>query len=69
MNHLTKWKTQCRSRIKGCDGVIAFVSKNTAKAIGAIWEVKTAKEEGVSVIAMYTTPKIVLQPFLLSIQA
>jgi hypothetical protein len=49
--------------------VIAFVSKNTAKAIGAIWEVKTAKEEGVSVIAMYTTPKIVLQPFLLSIQA
>ena len=50
-----KWKTQCRSRIKGCDGVIAFVSKNTAKAIGAIWEVKTAKEEGVSVIAMYMT--------------
>jgi len=49
-----KWKTQCRSRIKGCDGMIAFVSKNTAKATGAIWEVKTAKEEGVSVIAMYT---------------
>lgn len=50
-----KWKTQCRSRIKGCDGMIAFVSKNTAKADGAIWEVKTSKEEGVPVIAVYTT--------------
>ncbi len=50
-----KWKTQCRSRIKGCDGVIALVSKNTAKADGAIWEVKAAKEEGIPVIAVYTT--------------
>jgi hypothetical protein len=50
-----KWKTQCRSRVKGCDGMIAFVSKNTAKADGAVWEVKTAKEEGVPVIAVYTT--------------
>ena len=50
-----KWKTQCRSRIKGCDGLIAFVSKNTAKADGAIWEVKAAKEESVPVISVYTT--------------
>ena len=50
-----KWKTQCRERIKGCDGMIAFVSKNTAKASGAIWEVKASKEEAVPVIAMYTT--------------
>ncbi|MGC2221009.1 MAG: hypothetical protein WA624_00870 [Methylocella sp.] len=49
-----KWKTQYRSRIKGCDGMIAFVSKNTAKAVGAVWEVKTAKEESVPVIAIYT---------------
>jgi hypothetical protein len=49
------WKSQCRSRIKGCDGMIALVSKNTASATGAIWEVKTSKEEGVSVIAVYTT--------------
>jgi hypothetical protein len=50
-----KWKTLCRSRIKGCDGMIAFVSKNTAKADGAVWEVKTAKEESIPVISMYTT--------------
>jgi hypothetical protein len=50
-----KWKTHCRSRIKGCDGMIAFVSTNTAKADGAIWEVKVAKEESIPVIAVYTT--------------
>lgn len=26
-----KWKTNCRTRIKGCDGFIALVSKNTKK--------------------------------------
>src|SRR5208282_2534025 len=50
-----KWKTQCRSRIKGCDGMIAMVSKNTAKGAGALWEVKTAKEEGIPVIGIYAT--------------
>ena len=23
------WKTNCRTKIKGCDGIIALVSKNT----------------------------------------
>lgn len=50
-----RWKSQCRARIRICDGMIAFVSKNTASASGAIWEVKTAKEERVPVIAVYTT--------------
>jgi hypothetical protein len=50
-----KWKTNCRTRIKGCDGVIAMVSKNTTSANGAIWEIKCAKEEGVPVRGIYTT--------------
>jgi hypothetical protein len=49
------WRTQCRTRIKGCDGVIAFISKNTAAATGELWEIKAAKEEGVPVRGMYTT--------------
>jgi hypothetical protein len=49
------WKTQCRSRIKGCDGVIAMVSKNTAKAAGQLWELKAAREEKVPIIGIYTT--------------
>ena len=24
------WKTNCRAKIKGCDGVIAFISRNTS---------------------------------------
>lgn len=49
------WKTQCRTRIKGCDGVIALVSKNTTKAEGQLWEVKCAKEESVPVRGIYVS--------------
>lgn len=50
-----KWKTNCRARIKGCDGVIALVSKKTANAEGALWEVSCAKEEKVPVRGIYCT--------------
>jgi hypothetical protein len=50
-----KWKTNCRTRIKGCDGVIALVSKNTPKGDGALWEVRCAKEEKVPVRGIYCT--------------
>ena len=49
------WKTRCRSRIRGCDGVIALVSRNTAKGEGALWEVKCTKEEKVPVRGIYCT--------------
>ena len=49
------WKAQCRSRIKGCDGVIAMISNNTRNAAGQLWEIKTAKEEDVPVLGIYTT--------------
>ena len=45
----SQWKTNCRSKIKGCDGVIAFVSRNTSNADGACWEIKCAIEEGVPI--------------------
>ncbi|GLR90908.1 TIR domain-containing protein [Bradyrhizobium iriomotense] len=50
-----QWKTKCRTRIKGCDGTIALVSKNTKNAAGQLWEIKTSKEEGVRVRGIYTT--------------
>lgn len=49
------WKTQCRTRIRGCDGVIAMVTRNTANASGQLWEVKTARQEGVPVLGVYAT--------------
>jgi hypothetical protein len=51
----SQWKSNCRTRIKGCDGMIALLSKNTAKAAGALWEVTCAKEENIPIIGLYCT--------------
>lgn len=48
-----KWKTRCRTRIKGCDGVIALISKKTRNADGAKWEMNCANEEGVPMIGIH----------------
>lgn len=31
-----QWKTNCRTKIKGCDGVVAIVTQNTRYADGQI---------------------------------
>jgi hypothetical protein len=41
------WKTNCRARIKGCDGANTHLSSNSLKADGQKWEIKCVKEEGV----------------------
>ena len=50
-----KWKTSCRSKIKGCDGVIVLVSRNTSKAEGALWEVQCAKDQRTPLVGVYCT--------------
>ncbi len=47
-----EWKRKCRSKIKGCDGVIALISKKTHLAGGARWEIKCALEEKIPTIGM-----------------
>lgn len=42
------WKTRCRTKIKGCDGVLIIVTKKTRSADGQLWEIKCAKEEGIA---------------------
>ena len=39
------WKTRCRTKIKGCDGMIIIVTSNTKTASGQLWEIKCAKDE------------------------
>ncbi|QNA83634.1 hypothetical protein G4G27_06205 [Sphingomonas sp. So64.6b] len=51
----TDWRNRCRARIKGCDGMIAFVTRNTAQATGQLFEIRTAREEGIPLIGMYAT--------------
>jgi hypothetical protein len=48
-----RWKTRCRTKIRGCDGVIALISRNTMRAEGALWEMKCANEEGIPMIGMH----------------
>jgi hypothetical protein len=48
-----QWKTNCRTKIKGCDGVIALLSSNTFYADGARWEMKCAVEEKIPLIGVY----------------
>jgi hypothetical protein len=47
------WKTNCRSRIRGCAGIVALVSKNTRNAQGQLWEVACARSEGIPVRGIY----------------
>ncbi len=47
------WKTQCRTKIKGCDGVIVLITKNLKNADGAIWEINCAKDERIPLLGVY----------------
>lgn len=49
----SQWKTNCRSRIKGCHGVIGIITKNTPSADGQLWELKCAYEEGVPTLLIH----------------
>ena len=43
----SEWKTNCRRKIKGCDGMLIIVTKNTKDADGQLWEVKCGGEESI----------------------
>ncbi|GBR21916.1 hypothetical protein [Komagataeibacter nataicola] len=47
------WKTNCRSRIKGCDGVIGIITNDTPAADGQLWELKCGYEEGVPTLLIH----------------
>jgi len=48
-----RWKTQCRTKIKGCDGVIALLSPHTWRATGARWEMWCANDEGIRILGIH----------------
>ena len=50
------WKTNCRTKIKGCHGMIAIITKNTKNASGELWEIKCAKEEEVPCVGIWGHP-------------
>ena len=59
------WKANCRTRVKGCDGVIALISKYTAKAEGQKWEIQCAYDEGVPIMLMWVNDERPALPSML----
>lgn len=49
----SNWKTNCRTKVKGCDGVIGIITRNTPKASGQLWELNCAYDENVPVLLIY----------------
>ena len=49
----SQWKTKCRTRIRGCEGMISIITRNTKKADGQIWEMNCAIDEGIPLLAIY----------------
>lgn len=49
----TAWKTNCRTKIKGCDGMIIIVTTNSKNASGQLWEINCAIEEGIPQRGIY----------------
>jgi hypothetical protein len=49
----SRWKTQCRDKIRACHGFIALLSKKTWRADGARWEMRCAAEERIPTLAIH----------------
>ena len=57
----SQWKTNCRTKIKGCDGMIAIVTSNSINADGQRWEINCANEERVPVIGLRAQKNVYAQ--------
>lgn len=62
----TDWEEKCRTKIKGCDGMVALISKNTYNASGELFEIRCAYEEKIPVMLMYINDDRPVLPSLLS---
>lgn len=49
------WKTECRARIRSCRAMIGIITRNTPQADGALWELRCGLEEGLPLLAMYSS--------------
>ena len=49
----TQWKTNCRTRIRGCSGMVGIITANTPKASGQLWELACAYDERIPVLLIH----------------
>src|SRR4051812_13214332 len=50
------WKDRCRTKIKGCDAVVALIGAHSMSADGARWEMQCADEEHIPMLGVYVHP-------------
>lgn len=62
----TDWETKCQARIRSCHGVIALISKHTPSATGQLFEIRTAEEEHILTMMMYSSSDRPTLPYSLS---
>lgn len=48
-----EWKSKTRARIRGSNGVVALLSKNSSRADGQLWEIQCAITESKPLMGMY----------------
>lgn len=48
------WKERVRTRIRRSNGIIVLVSKNSINSTGQQWEIACAKEEGKSILGIWS---------------
>lgn len=49
----SEWKDHVRTRIRGSDGVIALLSKNSVSADGELWEIQCAIDEEKPLLGLF----------------
>lgn len=49
----SEWKEHVRSRIRGCEGVIALLSENSLDASGELWEIECAINESKPLLGLF----------------
>ena len=47
------WKEECQKKVTGCDGVIALVTNNIARADGQLWELRCAYDSKMPVLLLH----------------
>lgn len=47
------WKEECRKKVTDCDGVIALVTNNIARADGQLWELRCAYDSKMPVLLLH----------------
>jgi hypothetical protein len=56
------WKTNCRTRINSCTGMVGLITSDTPNADGQLWELKCAVADGIPLLLINADGKSARAP-------